>query len=180
MLYPDREQAALLFDRPLRDLDAIMRDFAPIEAMRSGRSFNLPEFNPGWFYRLFSGGEELMLTFEYRDMPASAQVFRAAPRRPRASPACRVSAGAACGQGCSGASWSDDPRTGYSALPVSPKLSAARFSARTRSALIRSSAVLRACSARPRQVFSERSSRSRTLSSVANSASAADSSARSQ
>jgi hypothetical protein len=90
MLYPNRLHAALLFDRPLRDLDAIMRDFAPIEAMQTGTSFNLSEFNPGRFYRLFSGSEELMLAFEYRDMPKSAKVFRADPEPARPAPSQRA------------------------------------------------------------------------------------------
>lgn len=75
MLYPNRIQAALLFDRPVRDLEAIMRQFMRIERMRSGAEFNIPEDNPGYFYRLFSGDEELMVTFEYLDRPCNAQVF---------------------------------------------------------------------------------------------------------
>jgi hypothetical protein len=82
MLYPNRLQAALLFDRPLRDLETIIRDFARIEGMRTGASFNLSETNPGRFYRLFDGNEELMLTFEYLDVPAVSQVFRGALASP--------------------------------------------------------------------------------------------------
>lgn len=82
MLYPNRIQAALLFDRPIRDLEAIMRDFARIEGMRSGAQFNVPEANPGLFYRLFGGAEELMITFEYLDRPAAADVFRGALSSP--------------------------------------------------------------------------------------------------
>ncbi len=82
MLYPNRLQAALLFDRPVRDLEAIVRDFARIEGMRSGAQFNTPEANPGLFYRLFGGAEELMITFEYLDRPASADAFRAALSSP--------------------------------------------------------------------------------------------------
>lgn len=82
MLYPNRIQAALLFDRPIHDLEAIMRQFARIEGMRSGAQFNVSEANPGYFYRLFSGGEELMLTFEYLDKPCNAQVFGAALSSP--------------------------------------------------------------------------------------------------
>jgi hypothetical protein len=78
MLYPNRIQAALLFDRPIADLEAIMRDFQRIEGIRSGAQFNLPEVNPGRFYRLFEGGEELMVTFEYLDRPADAGLFRPA------------------------------------------------------------------------------------------------------
>lgn len=82
MLYPNRIQAALLFDRPIRDLEAIMRDYARIEGMRSGAQFNVSEANPGRFYRLFGGAEELMLTFEYLDGPCNAQVFAAALSSP--------------------------------------------------------------------------------------------------
>ncbi|MBU7580889.1 MAG: hypothetical protein KAF27_10530 [Porphyrobacter sp.] len=78
MLYPNRIQAALLFDRPIADLEAIMRNFTRIEGMRSGAQFNLPEANPGRFYRLFEGAEELMVTFEYCDRPADAGLFRPA------------------------------------------------------------------------------------------------------
>lgn len=78
MLYPNRLQAALLFDRPVRDLESIMRDFARIEGMKSGASFNIPEANPGRFYRLFNAAEQLMLTFEYLDGPANVDAFRGA------------------------------------------------------------------------------------------------------
>lgn len=82
MLYPNRIQAALLFDRPIADLDAIMRDFARIEGMRSGAQFNVPEQNPGRFYRLYNGAEELMVTFEYLDQPCNADLFRPALSSP--------------------------------------------------------------------------------------------------
>jgi hypothetical protein len=75
MLYPNRIQAALLFDGPIADLEAIMRAYSRIEQMRSGAQFNLPEVNPGRFYRLFNGPEELMVTFEYVDTPCVAEVF---------------------------------------------------------------------------------------------------------
>lgn len=78
MLYPNRLQAALLFDRPMSDLETIVRDFARIEGMKSGAAFNIPEANPGRFYRLFNGAEELMLTFEYVDGPANVDAFRGA------------------------------------------------------------------------------------------------------
>lgn len=78
MLYPNRLQAALLFDHPVRELEEIMRDFTRIEGMKSGASFNISETNPGRFYRLFGGAEELMLTFEYCDGPANTDAFRGA------------------------------------------------------------------------------------------------------
>lgn len=81
MLYPNRLQAALLLDRPV-DLEAIMRDFTRIESMRSNAQFAVPEANPGRFYRLFNGPEELMVTFEYCDRPANLEVFRGALASP--------------------------------------------------------------------------------------------------
>jgi hypothetical protein len=78
MLYPNRLQAALLFDHPVRELEDIVRDFARIEGLKSGAIFNIPEANPGRFYRLFNGAEELMLTFEYLDGPANSEAFRGA------------------------------------------------------------------------------------------------------
>lgn len=78
MLYPNRLQAALLFDQPMRDLEEIMRAFTRIEGMKSGAAFNVAESNPGRYYRLFNGAEELMLTFEYLDGPADIEAFRGA------------------------------------------------------------------------------------------------------
>lgn len=88
MLYPNRLQAALLFDRPVRGLDDMVRDFARIEGMKSGANFNIPESNPGRFHRLFNGAEELMLTFEYCDGPASFDAFRGALSSPFVGLAC--------------------------------------------------------------------------------------------
>lgn len=78
MLHPNRVQAALLFDRPVRDLDEIVRDFIRIEGFRSGATFNIPETNPDRFYRLFNGAEELMLTFEYLDGAPNLEAFAGA------------------------------------------------------------------------------------------------------
>jgi hypothetical protein len=78
MLHPNRIQAALLFDGRFTALEAIMRDFARIEGMRSGASFHLSEQNPGLFYRLFDATEELMVTFEYVERPCDPQAFAGA------------------------------------------------------------------------------------------------------
>lgn len=78
MLYPNRIQAALLFDQPITQLAAMVRDFQRIEGMRSGAQFNVPEDNPGRFTRLYNGAEELMVTFEYCDHPCDPAVFRPA------------------------------------------------------------------------------------------------------
>lgn len=82
MLYPNRLQAVLLFDRPMPALEAAMRDFLRIEGMKTGASFNLSDEKPGRFYRLFGAAEELMLTFEYSDLPAATAVFEAALASP--------------------------------------------------------------------------------------------------
>jgi hypothetical protein len=77
MQFPNEIQAALLFDRPVDCLDAIVRDFARIEEARSGARFNVPEARPGFFYRLF-GGDELMITLEYLAQPADVGFFQQA------------------------------------------------------------------------------------------------------
>jgi hypothetical protein len=81
MQFPNDIQAALLFDRRVDDLEAIVRAFLRIEEARTGTRFNLPEAKPGAFYRLF-GGDELMITLEYLDHPAEMGVFQ----QPLASP----------------------------------------------------------------------------------------------
>ena len=75
MLYPNRLQTALLFERREDCLDAVVRDFTRIEGMRSGAVFQVSEADPGRFYRLFDKTEELMLTFERIDRPADLACF---------------------------------------------------------------------------------------------------------
>lgn len=75
MLYPNDIQAALLFDRPVGDLEAIVRAFIRIEEGRTGMRFNVPEAKPGAFYRLF-GGDNLTIVLEYVDRPAEPSVFQ--------------------------------------------------------------------------------------------------------
>jgi len=82
MQFPNRIQVAMLFDRKIDALEAGVRDFARIEEMKTGATFNVPETNPGKFYRLFNGDEELMLTFEYIDGPANPDAFRGALSSP--------------------------------------------------------------------------------------------------
>jgi hypothetical protein len=81
MQYPNEIQAALLFDRPVHDLEAMVRAFLRVEEARTGTRFNLPEAKPGVFYRLF-GGDELMITLEYIDRPADLAVFQQALASP--------------------------------------------------------------------------------------------------
>lgn len=76
MQYPNRIQACLIFDERTDILEAVVRDFARVEDMKTGTVFNVPESNPGFFYRLFNAAEELMLTFEYIEGPANPEVFR--------------------------------------------------------------------------------------------------------
>ena len=85
MQFPNEIQAALLFDRPVECLEAIVRDFARIEEARSGIRFNLPEAKPGIFYRLF-GGDELMVTIEYLAHPADPAVYAARGSEARSGP----------------------------------------------------------------------------------------------
>ncbi len=78
MPYPSRFQVALPFDPPVDQLEAIMRSFARIEQTKWGRQFTMPDVNPGRFYRLIEGDEELMVTFEYNAGPANPNAFRGA------------------------------------------------------------------------------------------------------
>ena len=82
MLYPNRIQSVLMFDGPVDHLEPVMRDFLRIEGMRSGAHFHLSEQNPGRFYRLFAGTEELMVTLEYVPGPCDHRHFEG----PLASP----------------------------------------------------------------------------------------------
>jgi hypothetical protein len=75
MQFPNEIQVALLCDRRLDGLEEVLRTFTRVEEMRSGARFNVPEANPGRFYRLF-GGDDLMITFEYLDHPADINVFQ--------------------------------------------------------------------------------------------------------
>ncbi|WP_447756540.1 hypothetical protein [Sphingopyxis fribergensis] len=75
MSFPHEIQSALLFDTPVRHLEAVMRSFVQIETARTGVGYNLVEAKPGVFYRLFGGGE-VMVTLEYVAAPAKAEVFR--------------------------------------------------------------------------------------------------------
>src|SRR6188768_1210517 len=75
MKFPNEIQAALMFDGRVDCLEAAVRTFMTVEEARSGARFNVPEANPGAFYRLF-GGDELMITLEYLDHPADVNVFQ--------------------------------------------------------------------------------------------------------
>lgn len=75
MLFPNEIQSAVLFDRQVGDLEAIVKSFLRIEEAKTGVRFNVPEAKPGVFYRLF-GGDELMITLEYVDRPAEMSVFQ--------------------------------------------------------------------------------------------------------
>lgn len=77
MQYPNEIQAALLFDRPFRALEAVVRSFQRLEQMQGREPFNVSEANPGMFYRLF-GQDELMITLEYLVEPANMALFQQA------------------------------------------------------------------------------------------------------
>jgi hypothetical protein len=82
MLYPDRIQAALLFDRPMRELEAVMRDVCRIEEMRSGTRLEVSDQDPGVFYRLDDPDKDLSVTLEYADRPCDPRVFAASLASP--------------------------------------------------------------------------------------------------
>jgi hypothetical protein len=75
MQFPNEIQACLLIDQRVDSLETMVRAFLRIAEANLGARFNVPEANPGVFYRLF-GGDELMITIEYLDKPASAEVFQ--------------------------------------------------------------------------------------------------------
>jgi hypothetical protein len=75
MQFPTDVQAALLFDTRVTCLEAMIQTFVRIEEARSGVRFNVPDANPGYFYRLV-GGDDLMITLEYLDVPANMTTFQ--------------------------------------------------------------------------------------------------------
>ncbi len=80
MKYPNRIQAALLFDQPFDGLDDVARDFARLVEMKTGSTFNVPEHKPGMFLRLFGGGRtegggEMIVTFELLTGPGAMGVY---------------------------------------------------------------------------------------------------------
>jgi len=77
MQFPNEIQAALLFDRPFRALEAVVRSFLRLEQMQGREAFNVSEANPGMFYRLF-GQDDLMITLEYMAQPADLSLFQKA------------------------------------------------------------------------------------------------------
>jgi hypothetical protein len=77
MLYPNRTQVAILFDRRINTLARIAQSVDRFLQVKFGVPFNLAEANPGYFYRFF-GAHELMITLEYVDNPADASLFRPA------------------------------------------------------------------------------------------------------
>ena len=75
MQFPNELQSAIVFDQRITSLDQMVDAFTKIEAERSGARFNMIEAKPGIFYRLYGGGDELMITLEYMDNPANEAVF---------------------------------------------------------------------------------------------------------
>ena len=75
MHYPNEIQAALLFDRPFRELEAVVRSFQRLEQMQGREPFHVPEAKSGAFCRLF-GQDDLMITLEYLAQPANTDLFQ--------------------------------------------------------------------------------------------------------
>ncbi|MEP7007562.1 MAG: hypothetical protein ABI810_16385, partial [Sphingomonas bacterium] len=76
MQFPNELQSAIVFDQRIESLDQMVDAFTKVEETRSGARFNMIEAKPGIFYRLFGGGDELMITLEYMDKPANEAVFQ--------------------------------------------------------------------------------------------------------
>ncbi|MFM9853320.1 MAG: hypothetical protein ACKVOJ_11025 [Sphingomonadaceae bacterium] len=76
MKYPRTIQSVLLFDRPINHLESIAQTFMHLEQAGGRGRYNIPEANPGTFYRLF-GGDELMITLELMDEPAKTSALAA-------------------------------------------------------------------------------------------------------
>lgn len=81
MKYPTDIQVAILFDRPVADLAAMVETFLVSESHTSGARYNLVEQRSGTYYAMY-GSNELMVSFEYLDRPADAQVFAQALASP--------------------------------------------------------------------------------------------------
>lgn len=77
MKFPNNQQVALLLEHDRCDLQAIVEAFRQICHAKYGWEFNVPEANPGLFYRLF-GGASVMATFELVPRPGDPEVFRQA------------------------------------------------------------------------------------------------------
>lgn len=77
MKFPNNQQVALLLPDDACDLAAIVTDFRSVCRAKFGWEFNVPEANPGLFYRLF-GGREVMATFELVRNPGDPAVFEQA------------------------------------------------------------------------------------------------------
>ena len=82
MKYPNRVQAVLLLETRFEGLDAVVRDFERIIEMKSGATFTTSEHRPGAYLRLFGGGEDLALTFEYVEGPPDLSLFETALASP--------------------------------------------------------------------------------------------------
>jgi len=77
MKFPNNQQVALLLESDPCDLQAIVEAFRRVCEAKYGWKFNVPEVNPGVFYRLF-GGASIMATFELIQKPGDPAVFQQA------------------------------------------------------------------------------------------------------
>ncbi len=67
-----------MFDSVVETLDAIVRDFARIEELKSGAIFNVAEHQPATLARIENAEENLTLCFEYSNLPADETLLEAA------------------------------------------------------------------------------------------------------
>lgn len=81
MQFPNEVQAAVLLTAPVLDLESIVRSFRSLLDAKTGAQFNVPEANPGKFYRLF-GGDSIMITIEFMPAPGRMEVFQQALQSP--------------------------------------------------------------------------------------------------
>lgn len=71
-----------MLDTRFEGLDAVVRNFERIIAMKSHPSFNTVEHHSSTFHRLFGGGEDLSLTFQYIDKTPDFSQFSSALNSP--------------------------------------------------------------------------------------------------
>lgn len=87
MHFPNNQQVALLLPDGDCDLGAIVSSFQSLCQAKFGWQFNIPEANPGLYYRLF-GGREVMATFELLRNPGNPEVFAQALGSPFTTMTC--------------------------------------------------------------------------------------------
>ncbi|MEL7198430.1 MAG: hypothetical protein AAGL10_08960 [Pseudomonadota bacterium] len=79
---PNRIRCTLLFDSRIEALDAIVRDFARVEEMKSGTIFNVPKNRPDESAHLENADQNLALSFEYVSSPPEMTKMETALQSP--------------------------------------------------------------------------------------------------